>query len=103
MPYVPDGNNAGRRGAEPGSDVMSGRNCRGGFLRGEHERMLRGIALPDAVAALQQRAVRGSFLLPDNKNKFASVADPDFSIPNPGSKNGIGSRIRSKEFTYSNL
>jgi hypothetical protein len=63
---------------------MSGRNCRGGFLRAEHEGMLRGIALPDAVAALQQRAVRGSFLLPENKDKFASVADPECLFPDHG-------------------
>ncbi len=81
---VPDGNNAGRRGAKAGRDVMSGHNCRGGFLRGEHEGMLRGIALPDAVAALQQRAVRGSFLLPEDKINFPVLRIR--IIPDPGSK-----------------
>jgi len=59
MPSVPDGDNAERRDAKPGRDVTSGRNC-AVLLRGEHKGMLRarGITLLDAVAALQQRAVR---------------------------------------------
>jgi hypothetical protein len=72
---------------------MSWRNCRGGFLCGKHEGMLRGIALSDAVAALQQRAVRGPFLLPENKihlpvlrirDVYSRIMD--FSILDPGSK-----------------
>jgi hypothetical protein len=83
---VPDGDNAGRRSAEPGRDVMSWHNCRGGFLRTKHERMLRGIALPDAVATLQQRAVRGSFLLPENKINLPVLRILDVFISDPGSK-----------------
>ncbi len=91
---VPDGNNAGRRGAKPGRDVMSWHHCRGGFLRGEHEGMLRGIALPDAVAALQQRAVRGSFLLPENKINLPLLSRIRIFPSRVQDQNGTGSRIR---------